>query len=85
MATLQSEVDPTALWPRFKRRRQHANIGDVRAVGRGLMKKLIADLTTGVPKSLVELPTLGLRDLTNHIARSLLETGGPRPQLHPRL
>ncbi len=29
--------------------------------------------------------TLCLRKLTNHIARSLLETGGFRPQLHPRL
>ena len=28
---------------------------------------------------------LGLRNLTNYIARSLLETGGFRPQLHPRL
>jgi transposase len=27
---------------------------------------------------------LGLRNLTNYIARSLLETGGFRPQLHPR-
>jgi hypothetical protein len=28
---------------------------------------------------------LGFRNLTNYIARSLLETGGIRPQLHPRL
>jgi transposase len=27
---------------------------------------------------------LGFRDLPNDIARSLLETGGSRPQLHPR-
>lgn len=27
---------------------------------------------------------LGFRNLTNHIARSLLETGGFRPQVHPR-
>ena len=27
---------------------------------------------------------LGFRNLTNHIARSLLETGGFRPRLHPR-
>jgi hypothetical protein len=26
---------------------------------------------------------LGFRNLTNYIARSLLETGGFRPQLHP--
>ena len=28
---------------------------------------------------------LGFRNLTNYIARALLETGGFRPQLHPRL
>ena len=28
---------------------------------------------------------LGFRNLTNYIARSRLETGGFRPQLHPRL
>ncbi len=28
---------------------------------------------------------LGFRNLKNYIARSLLETGGFRPQLHPRL
>ena len=28
---------------------------------------------------------LGFRNLTNYIARSLLETGGFRPLLHPRL
>ncbi len=28
---------------------------------------------------------LGFRNLTNHITRSLLETGGFRPRLHPRL
>ena len=28
---------------------------------------------------------LGLRNLTNYIARSLLETGGFRPRLHPDL
>lgn len=28
---------------------------------------------------------LGFRNLTNYIARSLLETGGFKPQLHPRL
>ena len=28
---------------------------------------------------------LGFRNLTNYIARSLLETGGSRPRLHPRL
>ena len=28
---------------------------------------------------------LGYRNLANYIARSLLEAGGFRPQLHPRL
>ena len=28
---------------------------------------------------------LGFRNLTNYITRSLLETGGFRPRLHPRL
>ena len=28
---------------------------------------------------------LGFRNLTNYIARCLLETGGFRPRLHPRL
>jgi transposase len=28
---------------------------------------------------------LGFRNLTHYIARSLLETGGFRPQLHPRM
>ena len=27
---------------------------------------------------------LGLRNLTNYIARSLLEAGGFRPQIHPQ-
>ena len=29
--------------------------------------------------------TLGFRNLTNYVARSLLETGGLRPRLHPQL
>ena len=96
-----------------------------RRCGRELMVKLIDSLSTGVPKVLTELvtlgrtlkkraadvlayfdrpgtsngpteaingrlehlrgSTLGFRNLTNYIARSLLETGGFRPQLHPRL
>ena len=95
------------------------------ARGHGLMKQLIASLSSGVPTALVELrslgrtlkqraadvlayfdrpgtsngPTeaingrlehlrgsaLGFRNLTNYIARSLLETGGFRPRLHPGL
>ena len=96
-----------------------------RATGRKQMQALIASLTSGVPKALTELITLGrtlnkravdvlayfdrpgtsngpteaingrlehlrgsalgFRNLTNYIARSLLETGGFRPRLHPRL
>ncbi len=96
-----------------------------RRQGRELMVKLIDSISTGVPKALVEIITLGrtlkkraadvlayferpgtsngpteaingrlehlrgsalgFRNLTNYIARSLLETGGFRPQLHPRL
>ena len=95
-----------------------------RAQGRALMVKLIDSLSTGVPKPLTELITLGrtlkkravdvlayfdrpgtsngpteaingrlehlrgsalgFRNLTNYIARSLLEAGGFRPRLHPR-
>jgi transposase len=90
--------------------------------GRELMTKLIESVSTGVPKALVEVITLGrtlkkraedvlayfdrpgtsngpteaingrlehlrgsalgFRNLTNYIARSLLETGGFRPLLH---
>ena len=93
--------------------------------GRALMSALITTLSTGVPKPLQELITLGrtlkkraadilayfdrpgtsngpteaingrlehlrgsalgFRNLTHYIARSLLETGGFRPQLHRRL
>ena len=96
-----------------------------RRQGRELMTSLIGSLSSGVPKALIELTTLGrtlkkraddvlayfdrpgtsngpteaingrlehlrgsalgFRNLTNYIARSLLETGGFRPRLHPRL
>lgn len=90
------------------------------------MSAVIASISTGVPKALTEITTLGrtlakrsadvlayfdrpgtsngpteaingrlehlrgsalgFRNLTNYIARSLLETGGFRPQLlHPQL
>jgi transposase len=92
--------------------------------GRTMMAALIDALSTGVPKPLQELITLGrtlkkrtadllayfdrpgtsngpteaingrlehlrgsalgFRNLTNYIARSLLETGGFKPQLHPQ-
>jgi transposase len=93
--------------------------------GRELMVRLIDSVTSGVPKALTEIITLGrtlkkraadilaffdrpgtsngpteaingrlehlrgsalgFRNLTNYIARSLLETGGFRPRLHPQL
>ncbi len=93
--------------------------------GRQLMVKLIASVSSGVPRALSEVITLGrtlkkraadvlayfdrpgtsngpteaingrlehlrgsalgFRNLTNYIARSLLETGGFRPRLHPGL
>ena len=95
-----------------------------RAHGRQLMAKVIESLSTGVPKPLTELITLGrtlkkraidvlayfdrpgtsngpteaingrlehlrgsalgFRNLTNYIARCLLEAGGFRPRLHPQ-
>jgi transposase len=96
-----------------------------RATGRERMTKLIDSISSGVPKPLTEVITLGrtlkkratdvlayfdrpgtsngpteaingrlehlrgsalgFRNLTNYIARSLLETGGFRAQLHPGL
>ena len=96
-----------------------------RTKGRAAMVALIEDLSSDVPKPLIELhrlgrtlkkraddvlayfdrpgtsngPTeaingrlehlrgsaLGFRNLTNYVARSLLESGGFRPQLHPGL
>ena len=93
-----------------------------RKTGRTMMATLIASLSTGVPKPLQELITLGrtlkkraadvlayfdrpgtsngpteaingrlehlrgsalgFRNLTNYVARSLLETGGFRPRIH---
>ena len=48
--------------------------------------------TTGGPTETINAPlehlrgtALGFRNLTNYIARCLLETGGFRPQLHPQL
>jgi transposase len=94
------------------------------ARGRELMMKVIDSVTSGVPKPLTELITLGrtlkqraadilayfdrpgtsngpteaingrlehlrgsalgFRNLTNYIARCLLEAGGFKPRLHPR-
>jgi transposase len=96
-----------------------------RAAGRKQMQALIDSVSSGVPKALTEITTLGrtltkraadvlayfdrpgtsngpteaingrlehlrgsalgFRNLANYILRSLLETGGFRPRLHPRL
>ncbi|NQX14262.1 ISL3 family transposase, partial [Microbacteriaceae bacterium VKM Ac-2855] len=96
-----------------------------RTAGKTAMEKVIASISSGVPRVLKELVTLGrtmkaraadvlayfdrpgtsngpteaingrlehlrgsalgFRNLTNYIARSLLETGGFRPRLHPGL
>ncbi len=95
-----------------------------RSKDRAQMTKLIESISTGVPKTLTEITTLGrtlkkratdvlayfdrpgtsngpteaingrlehlrgsalgFRNLTNYITRSLLETGGFKPRLHPR-
>lgn len=115
-----AHVEVEATWGIYQRMIEAYRAED-QARGRELMAKLIADLSTGVPKALVEVakldrtlkkragdvlayfdrpgtsngPTeaingrlehlrgsaLGFRNLTNYIARSLLETGGFRPQL----
>ena len=119
----ETHVEVEATWGIYQRMIA-AYRHDDRARGRELMVKLIDSVSTGVPKTLVEVtklgrtlkkraadvlayfdrpgtsngPTeaingrlehlrgsaLGFRNLTNYIARSLLETGGFRPQLHPR-
>jgi transposase len=66
-----------------------------RARGRELMVQLIESLSQSIPAALTEAingrlehlrgSALGFRNLTNYIARSLLEAGGFRPQLHPGL
>ncbi|HWJ66270.1 MAG TPA: ISL3 family transposase [Nocardioides sp.] len=120
-----AHVEVEATWGVYQRMIAAYRTED-RSRGREAMAKLINDLSTGVPKALVEIaklgrtlakraadvlayfdqpgtsngPTeaingrlehlrgsaLGFRNLTNYIARSLLETGGFRPQLlHPEL
>ena len=120
-----AHVEVEATWGLYQRM-VAAYRDEDRARGREAMVKLIESISTGVPKVLTEVITLGrtlkkraddvlayfdrpgttngptealngrlehlrgsalgLRNLTNYIARSLLETGGFRPQLlHPRL
>lgn len=115
-------VEVEATW-RIYQRMIAAYRHEDRRQGRELMTKLIGSLSSGVPKALSELTTLGrtlkkraddvlayfdrpgtsngpteaingrlehlrgsalgFRNLTNYIARCLLETGGFRPRLHP--
>lgn len=118
-----AHIEVEATWGIYKRMiaaYRHANRGQ----GRDLMVRLIASVSSGVPKALSEViklgqtltkraadalayfdhprtsngPTeairrlehlrgsaLGFRNLTNYVARSLLETGGFRPRLHPQM
>jgi transposase len=120
-----AHVEVEATWGIYQRMIRAYREPD-RTKARLLMEKLIASVSTGVPKALVEVTTLGktltkravdvlayfdrpgtsngpteaingrlehlrgsalgFRNLTNYIARSLLETGGFRPRLlHPQM
>ena len=119
-----AHVEVEATWSVYQRMIAAYRNPD-RRHGRQLMQAVIASLSTGVPKPLIELarlgrtlkrraadvlaffdrpgtsngPTeaingrlehlrgsaLGFRNLTNYIARSLLEAGGFRLRLHPHL
>jgi hypothetical protein len=68
------------------RRARAAERARLRPVRRRASCEVQGDLRL-VNEKLVEAhrgSALGFRNLTNYIARSLLETGGFRPQLHPR-
>ncbi len=121
----ENHVEVEATWDIYQRMIAAYRHEDRRR-GRELMTNLIGSLSSGIPKALVELKTLGrtlnkraddvlayfdrpgtsngpteaingrrlehlrgsalgFRNLTNYIARSLLETGGFRPRLHPGL
>jgi transposase len=119
----EGHVEVEATWGIYQRMIAAYRHEDRRR-GRELMVNLIDALSTGVPKALTEVITLGrtlkkraadvlayfdrpgtsngpteaingrlehlrgsalgFRNLTNYIARSLLETGGFRPRLHPQ-
>jgi transposase len=119
----EEHVEVEATWGIYQRMVAAYREPD-RAKGRALMAELIASVSSGVPKALTEVITLGrtlkkraadvlayfdrpgtsngpteaingrlehlrgsalgFRNLTNYIARSLLEAGGFRPRLHPR-
>jgi transposase len=120
---VDAHVEVEATWMMYQRTVAAYREPD-RKKGATMMAALITTLSTGVPKPLQELITLGrtlnkravdvlayfdrpgtsngpteaingrlehlrgsapgFRNPTNYIARSLLETGGFKPQLHPR-
>ncbi len=120
----EEHVEVEATWGIYQRMIAAYREEDRRR-GRELMVPLIDSISTGVPKALTEVITLGrtlkkraadvlayfdrpgtsngpteaingrlehlrgsalgFRNLTNYIARSLLESGGFRPRLHPGL
>jgi transposase len=120
---IDAHAEVEATWTMYQRTVAAYREPD-RKKGATMMAALITTLSTGVPKPLQELTTLGrtlkkraadvlayferpgtsngpteaingrlehlrgsalgFRNLTNYIARSLLETGGFKPQLHPR-
>jgi len=67
-----------------------AALSEVITLGRTLKKRaddVLEPGTSNGPTGRLEHlrgSALGFRNLTNYIARSLLETGGFRTQLHPR-
>jgi len=119
----EEHVEVEATWGIYQRMIAAYREPD-RTKARELMSKLIESASSGVPRALGEIITLGrtlkkratdvlayfdrpgtsngpteaingrlehlrgsalgFRNLTNYIARSLLETGGFRPRLHPR-
>ena len=118
---IDAHAEVEATWTMYQRTVAAYRHPD-RKTGRTMMAALITTLSTGVPKALQEVITLGrtlkkraadvlayfdrpgtsngpteaingrlehlrgsalgFRNLTNYIARSLLETGGFKPQLH---
>jgi transposase len=121
---IEEHIEVEATWGIYQRMVSAYRHPDPK-IGKAAMTALIDSVSSAVPKSLVEIITLGrtlkkraadvlaffdrpgtsngpteaingrlehlrgsalgFRNLTNYIARSLLETGGFRPRLHPRL
>ena len=75
---VEAHIQVKATWGIYRRMIAAYRDPD-RSHGRELMVKLIHSIATA---ALTEITTLGFRNLTNYIARSLLEAGGFRPRLH---